>query len=46
MMSTTKSSTAFAYSTSGLADRDSSWYGTLGVLAAALLVVANLVFTL
>jgi hypothetical protein len=45
MMSTTKS-TALAHPASWLADRDSTWYGTLGVLAAGLAVVASLVFTL
>jgi hypothetical protein len=45
MIDTTKS-TVFTYTTSGLADRDASWYGTLGVLAAGLVAVATLVFTL
>jgi hypothetical protein len=45
MTGTTKS-TALTHPASWLAERDSSWYGTLAVLAAGLVVVAGLVFTL
>ncbi len=38
--------TSFTHPASWLADRDASWYGTLGVLAASLAAVAILVFTL
>ena len=45
MIGTTKS-TVLTHPASWLADRDASWYGTLGVLAAGLVVVATLVFRL
>ena len=45
MIGTTKS-TVFAHPASWLADRDASWYGTLGVLAAGLAAMAILIFTL
>jgi hypothetical protein len=45
MTGTTKS-TALTHPAFWQADRDSSWYGTLAVLAAGLVVVAGLVFTL
>jgi len=45
MFSTTKSA-LFTHIATGLSDRDVSWYGTLGVLAASLAAMAILVFTL
>jgi hypothetical protein len=45
MIGTTKS-TAFAQHASSLAASDPSWYGTLGVLAASLAVVAMLAFSM
>jgi hypothetical protein len=45
MTGTTKSS-VLTHPTSWLPDRDMSWYGTLGVLAACLVVMATLVLTI
>ncbi len=44
MTGTTKS-TMFAHPASLSADRDASWYGTLGVLAASLVVLLTLCFS-
>ena len=45
MTGTTKSS-VLTHPTSSMTDRDMSWYGTLGVLAACLAMMATLVLTI